>query len=560
MIPANHGSALVTYELDVEGMTCRDCERHVETAVEASGGIEPRADWRRRRVRFAAPPTFDPQPVFAAIRAASGQLHRYEPGQLRRLAPVQLDDESPDADADLVIIGGGSAAFAAAIEAHQLGARVIMIERGTLGGTCVNIGCVPSKFLLRAAEVAHLAATRRYRGIRSQLEAIDLAAHVAQKQDLIAALRREKYEELVDYYGWELLHGTARFVDPQTIAVGDRLIRARAFLIATGASPALPPLPGLAETPFLTSTSALDLERVPTSLLVLGAGYVALELGQAFQRLGSRVTLVQRRARLLPEIEPKLAEQLQQALAAEGIRFRLGALPQRVERVPGGVRLIVQTSDGREEALEAETLLVATGRRPNVDDLDLAAAGVELDARGAPRLDPTLRTTNPRIYAAGDVTLGPQFVYVAAAQGRLAARNALLGEQQILRLDAVPAVIFTQPQLASVGLTRADAEARGHRAVTGFAPASVIARERVELQPFGGVFLVADAESGRILGVQALASAAGELIEAATLAVHAGLTLADLREHLAPYLTVGEGLRLAALAVEQDPARLSCCA
>ncbi len=246
MTPANHGSALVTYELDVEGMTCRDCEQHGETAVEASGGIEPQADWRRRRVRFAAPPTFDPQPVFAAIRAASGQLHRYEPGQLRRLAPVQLDDESPDADADLVIIGGGSAAFAAAIEAHQLGARVIMIERGTLGGTCVNIGCLPSKFLLRAAEVAHLAATRRYRGIRSQLEAVDLAAHVAQKQDLIAAVRREKYEELVDYYGWELLHGTARFVDPQTIAVGNRLIRARAFLIATGASPALPPLPGLA--------------------------------------------------------------------------------------------------------------------------------------------------------------------------------------------------------------------------------------------------------------------------------------------------------------------------
>ncbi len=434
-----------------------------------------------------------------------------------------------------------------------------MVERGTIGGTCVNVGCVPSKFLLRAAELAHAAHRSPYHGVRLHLESIDLAAHRAQKEELLAALRREKYEELIDFYGWELVRGEAHFVDPATIEVDGQRIRGRAYLIATGARPALPTLPGLADIPYLTSTTALELERLPASLLVLGAGYVALELGQAFQRLGSAVLLLQRRPLLLPQAEPDLTSELRRALEAEGMIFQLGVQPLRVERANGQVRLLV-LDGGRECWLAAEALLVATGRQPNTETLALDRGGIAVDPRGAPVIDATLRTTNPRVFAAGDVTLHPQFVYVAAAEGRLAARNALLGEQQAIDLSAVPWVIFSDPQFAAVGLSRAEAERAGYATVSGFVPAPAIARERVNRQPFGGVVLIADGETERVLGVQAVASAAGELIEAATLAVANRLTVSALRDHFAPYLTSAEGLRLAALAVQRDVTRLSCCA
>lgn len=355
------------------------------------------------------------------------------------------------------------------------------------------------------------------------------------------------------------MRGTARFLDPETVAVGQRRIRPRAVLLATGARPAVPAIPGLTDVPYLTSTTALELEQVPASLVILGAGYVALELGQAFQRLGTTVTVLQRRPRLLPDLDERLATGLHQRLAAEGMCFLLGTTVQRVERTDGGVRVVALRA-GQEEVVEAEALLVATGRTPNTESLNLAAAGIATDERGAPLIEPTLRTTNPRVYAAGDVTLLPQFVYVAAAAGRLAARNALLAEERPLDLRAVPAVVFTDPQVATVGLSVAEAEAEGFSVVTGFAPAAAIARERVNLQDAGGVLVVADAATDRLLGAQAVASAAGELIDAATLAVASRLTLSDLREHLAPYLTSAEGLRLAALAVTQDVRHLSCCA
>jgi len=548
--------------LAVAGMTCRDCERRVEQALAQAGAIHPQADWQRRLVTFFIEPGADLERFRAAVRAAGSPSHQYVPGDVTvspGSRPRAAAGSSESFDTDLLIIGGGSAGFAAAIEARQLGARVTMVEQGILGGTCVNIGCVPSKFFLRAAEVAHLAATAPYQGIRTHLDGIDLPALRSQQRSLIAALRQEKYEELVDFYGWELLRGTARFLDPETVAVGERRIRPRTVLLATGARPAIPPIPGLADVPYLTSTTALELEQVPGSLIILGAGYVALELGQAFLRLGTAVTLLQRRPRLLPDLDERLATSLQERLAAEGMRFALGTTVQRVERTAGGVRVVALRA-GREEIVEAEALLVATGRTPNTESLDLAVAGIATDERGAPLVDSTLRTTNPRVYAAGDVTRLPQFVYVAAAAGRLAARNALLGEERTLNLRAVPAVVFTDPQVATVGFSVAEAAAEGFSVVTGFAPAAAIARERVNLQDAGGVLVVADAETDRLLGVQAVASAAGELIDAATLAVASRLTLTDLREHLAPYLTSAEGLRLAALAVTQDVSHLSCCA
>ena len=459
---------------------------------------------------------------------------------------------------DLAILGSGAAGFAAAIAGRQRGARVVMVERGRLGGTCVNIGCIPSKSLLRGAEIYHAAGHHPFRGIETHASRVDLGDAVAQKNDLVSDLRQAKYGDLIDEYGWELLEGEARFTGPDSVQVGDESIRAGAFVIATGARPAIPPIPGLAESGYLTSTEALDLDAPPRSLVVLGAGSIGLELGQLFRRLGSDVTRWQRGARLLPAHEPEVADAVAAMLVREGIRALPGTHALRVERDGQRRRLHVERNGAR-EVLKADQILVAAGRAPNVDALALAAAGVEVDQRGAVVVDAHLRTSNPRIFAAGDVTLGPQYVYVAAYQGGLATANAL-GDQRPCDLTALPEVIFTDPQVATVGLTAAQAQADGRRPRTVVLPIDAIPRAQVNHESVGVVKLVADAASGRILGAHVVGSAAGDVIYAGTLAIRHGLTIADLTESFAPYLTMAEGLKLAALAYDRDVSKLSCCA
>jgi mercuric reductase len=460
---------------------------------------------------------------------------------------------------DLVVIGSGAAAFAAAIRARELGARVVMVERGTVGGTCVNIGCVPSKTLLRGAETFYYASHQPFEGVQTTAVSADYGAMVAQKDRLVTTMRQEKYANLIGEYDWELVQGEARFLDPSTIAVGERQITADAFLIATGARPAVPPIPGLADAGYLTSTSAMELDRLPSSLIVIGAGYIALELGQVFRHLGSEVTLLQRGSRLLVEYEPEVAGAVEAMLQRLGTRALTGSHVQRVERSYDAYRLLIQRN-GREETLDAEQILVATGRQPNVEVLDLAVAGVELDEHGAPKVSATLRTTNPRIFAAGDVTLAPQFVYVAAHEGRLAAENALNGATRPVDLGAVPSVIFTDPQIAAVGLSRAEAEARGFDVRSVVLPIDAVPRALVNDETEGVFTLVADATTDQLLGVQIVANNAGDVIYAATLAVKHHLTIRDLTESFAPYLTMAEGLKLGALAFERDVSKLSCCA
>ncbi len=540
----------------IEGMTCAHCEARVEQALERAGARDVRASFRDGEATFTRPAGVAREALRAAVRASGYQAGQVEP--LRR-TPTGLLVAPDGHDYDLAIVGSGSAAFAAAIKARELGARVVMVERGTVGGTCVNIGCVPSKLLLRAAETFYQAGHHPYAGIDTRAVAVDVAATVAQKDRLTAELRREKYTDLIGDYGWELIEGEARFLDEATLAVGSRVIRARAFLVATGARPAVPPIPGLAEAGYLTSTTAMELDHLPASVAVVGAGYIALELGQVFRHLGSEVTLMQRGSRLLPEYEPEVSEAAGRMLDRLGTRVLTETRVRRVERTARGRRLIVERG-GREEAIEAEAILVATGRTPNVEALDLAAGGVEVDERGAPVVDAQLRTTNARVYAAGDVTLGPQFVYVAAYEGKLAAENALAGAGKALDLTAVPSVIFTEPQVAAVGLTRAQAEAAGYETRSVTLPIEAVARARVNFETEGVVSLVADATSGRLLGAQIVASNAGEVIYAATLAVKYGLTVEDLQESFAPYLTMAEGLKLGAIAFERDVAKLSCCA
>lgn len=457
---------------------------------------------------------------------------------------------------DFVVLGSGSAAFAAAIRASEHGARVALVERGTIGGTCINVGCVPSKALIRAAELQHLAETTSIPGLRIHADAPDLAQLAAWNGELVARLRQEKYVELLDAYGFTLIRGEARFVSPDAVAVDGTLVVADRFLIATGASAALPELPGLAESGFLTNETIFELNEIPSRLIVLGGGPEGVEFGQAFARLGSEVTIVQRNRRLLPAEDEDVSAALEAVLRDEGLTVLTETVPARLER--RGAEVIVHTAGGGE--ISGDRLLVAAGRRPNTGDLDLGAAEIVTDGRGGVVVDEHLQTSNPRAFAAGDVTSSPQYVYVAAYHGALAADNAHNGGSRSVDLAALPRVTFTSPQVAAVGLTEAEARAEGAQVKTSLLPIEAVPRAIVNGERGGLIKLVADAETDRLLGVHVLAENAGDVIQAGVLAVKLGLTVRDLVETFHPYLTTVEGLKLAAQTFDRDVATLSCCA
>jgi len=460
----------------------------------------------------------------------------------------------------VAVIGSGGAAMAAALKAVERGARVTLIERGTLGGTCVNVGCVPSKIMIRAAHVAHLRRQSPFDdGIAATRPAIRRERLLAQQQARVDALRQAKYERVLESHpAVTVLRGEARFRDGHHLVVrmtdgGEREIAFDRCLVATGASPAVPPIPGLKGTPYWTSTEALASDTIPPRLAVIGSSVVAVELAQAFARLGSAVTILARR-RLLFHEDPAIGEVLTAVFRAEGIDVREYTQATRVAHASG--EFVVGTEQGE---VRADELLVATGRAPNTRALNLEAAGVAVDARGAIVVDRAMRTSSPDIYAAGDCTDQPQFVYVAAAAGSRAAVN-MTGGEAALDLTAMPAVVFTDPQVATVGLSESEARREGIETESRLLQLANVPRALVNFDTRGFIKLVTEAGSRRLIGVQAVAPEAGELIQAAALAIRARMTVQELADQLFPYLTMVEGLKLAAQTFDKDVAQLSCCA
>jgi mercuric reductase len=464
-----------------------------------------------------------------------------------------------EAQPDLVVIGAGSAGFSAAIHASELGARVALIGHGTIGGTCVNIGCVPSKTLIRAAEaLRHAQVAHRFAGITATARLTDWPALVAQKDQLVVALRQAKYQALLpEYQTIRYIEGQARFTDAGIEAAGS-VFPADRVVIATGASPALPAIPGLEDVPCLTSTSALSLGRLPDSLLVIGGGVIGCELGQMFARFGVAVTIVCR-SRLLPEMEPEISGALTAYLRDEGLTILDGLRYERIHRTGTGIALDVIDGDGKDRVL-AEQVLIATGRSPNTQELGLDAAGIALDTHGAIATDGHLATSRAGIYAAGDITGRDQYVYMAAYGAKLAAGNALNGNSRRYDARAMPEVVFTDPQVAKVGLTEAEARRQGYAVRTVRLDLDKVPRALAARNTSGLIKLVAEAETERLLGAQILAPEGGDSIQTAVLAIKHQLTVPDLAETLFPYLTTVEGLKLAALGFEKDVAKLSCCA
>ena len=613
----------MTLDYALGGMTCLDCAKHITTALErVPGVVAAHVDYRAGRGRIDLKPGVAPSPALerALITAVERAGYRAEPlvpaaathvaapgagrsgtpsfaseapasmgrsptdGRLTDQAASGAEPAAGSVDFDVLIVGTGGAGVAAAIQASGMGATVAIVESGTLGGTCVNVGCIPSKSLVEAAAHVH-AARRGFPGVAPCAPAVDWREIVRQKDALVGDLREAKYADvLASYPGVARLKGHARL-----LASADGLVRvrvsdgdqatvhlARKVIIATGSTPDMPPLPGIDTVDALDSTSAMAMEALPASMIVLGGGPVGVELGQVFARFGVKVVIVQRGAHLLSGEDAEIAAVLREALEAEDIEVHTGTAAMRVERGPDGV--VVHVRQGSIEGeIRAERLLIATGRRPTTAELGLEDIGVTLSPTGYVQTDATLRTTNPNVYAAGDVTGGPAYVYVAAAAGRVAAENALKSlrsstgsngtsagtpsdEPREFDLTVVPNVTFSAPQVGSVGLTEAAARAAGHHVDVSVLEMQHVPRALVSYDRRGLVKLVSETSSGRILGVHAVAPNAGEMMGEATLAVRFGLTVRDLSGTLHPYLTWVESLKLAAQGGSAGVQKLSCCA
>ena len=478
---------------------------------------------------------------------------------------------------DLVILGSGSTAFAAALHAAELSKSVVMIESRTVGGTCANRGCLPSKNLIEAARLVYDAAHPRYPGLSPVRMPVNWAELIAQKDELIEEYRAHKYEGLLDNPDhMQIVRGQARLISDHEVEVqsgGDvRCLAGEQILIATGSAPYIPDVPGLADVPYLTSDllSAADdpwgsgLREQPRSLLILGGGYIALELGQMFARFGTEVTLATPGKSILSGYEPEIVEALTRILEEEGLHIASGAQAQGVERSQEGIALSVQWH-GRRRTFTAEKLLIAAGRRPNTRGIGLERAGVEVDKAGVVRVDRTLRTHIPHIWAAGDVIgreTGSQMATpVGAHDGKIAAHNALSGEPlREVNHSTIPRAIFTDPQVAVVGMTDEEANAAGIACECNTIPLSVVPRAGAIRDTRGVIKMVIERPPRRVVGVSMLGVNAGEVIHEAAIALRFGATTDDFIDLVHVYPMMAEALKLVAISFTKDVNRLSCCA
>ncbi|GAB4348670.1 MAG: mercury(II) reductase [Immundisolibacter sp.] len=545
----------------IDGMTCDSCAAHVEAALANLPGVRAaRVSYPEGRGVVEAESGVSAEMLSATVSALGYRAVHANAAQRPMTGGGSKANQDGESRLHIVVIGSGGAAMAAALKAVERGSRVTLIERGTIGGTCVNVGCVPSKIMISAAHIAHLRRESPFDGgIAATAPQINRGKLLAQQQGRVDELRHAKYENILEgNTAITVLHGEARFEDSHSVTVrlsagGEHTVTFDRCLIATGARAAVPPIPGLEETPFWTSTEALVSDSIPERLAVIGSSVVAVELAQAFARLGSRVTILARSTLFFRE-DPAIGEAVTAAFRAEGIEVREHTQASQVAHANG--EFVLTTPNGE---LRANRVLVATGRTPNTRRLNLEAVGVDVNKQGAIIVDTGMRTSAADIYAAGDCTDQPQFVYVAAAAGTRAAIN-MTGGVAALDLTAMPAVVFTDPQVATVGYGEAEAHVEGIETDSRLLTLENVPRALANFDTRGFIKLVVKASSGRLIGVQMVAPEAGELIQTAILAIRNRMTVQELADQLFPYLTMVEGLKLAAQTFSKDVKQLSCCA
>ncbi|SHF37890.1 mercuric reductase [Fodinibius roseus] len=542
-----------TLQLSISGMTCEGCAETIASQFKGKEGVlDKTVSYPGEKAKI----TYDPEKVtkkeiIDTINATghyqvTGETGAYEGGKNQY---------------SLVIIGGGSTAFAAAIKASELGGTALIINKGLpTGGTCVNVGCVPSKTLIRTAEAHYRAKNPGFEGIETQSRITDFKKIIDQKRSLVADLRQQKYIDVIkDDPNITLLEGRGKIIGEHTVEVDGETCHADNILIATGATTFVPDVPGLKEAGYLTNESAYELEELPETLIVFGGGYIALENAQMFARLGSKVTIVQRSAHVLSDQPEELAQGLVGYLEDEGITVLTNTDIQQV--FPAGDEKIVKlTVDGEETTLRATHLLVTTGRQGNTKNLGLEQVGIDTAGRGYLPVDETMRTSVPNIFAAGDVTGKYQFVYTAAYEGNLAAENALRGSSRKADYSVLPWVIFTDPQVAGIGMDEKQAEEAGIEYDTAKLSLDNVPRSIAARDTRGFIKLIRSRETDQLIGARILAPEGSELLMELALAMRHGVTVKSLISEFHPYLTLSEGIKLAALTFDKDVKKLSCCA
>jgi len=432
---------------------------------------------------------------------------------------------------DLVIIGYGAAGFASLIEANELGIKPVLIGYGPIGGTCVNVGCVPSKRLLHLGEKGG-----------------DFFSSFEDTRQFVRKARKEKYEDVLSYYDVELIEGKAHFISPHEVKVGDKVIEGKKFIIATGSSPFIPEIPGLKDLGYWTNVEALNPDRKISSLVIIGGRAEALEFSQMYRNFGVEVAILQRSKTLIPDWEPEISLEIQRVLEEEGIYVITDVKVKEVKKGESGKLVITNRGD-----IEADEILMATGRKPNVD-LNLSSAGVELNEKGGIKVNDELQTTNPNIYAAGDVIGDKMLEALAGYEGTIAVRNAIKGEHKKIDFLSVPQVIFTRPNLARVGLNSFDGDFDSRTVkMKDIVKAQIIDAEE------GLIKMVVEKGSKRIMGVHVMAENAAEFIGEAALAIKHRMTIDDIIDTVHVFPTVAESLRIVALAFYKDVEKLSCC-
>ncbi|MBW6481266.1 MAG: mercury(II) reductase [Bacteroidales bacterium] len=540
-------------EFKIKGMTCDHCAQTIAKKFSEKDGITNHdISYPSGSGKFEYDPKKINKEEIAVLIDSTGHY---------KVAGEVEQQSNENTTFDLIIIGGGSAAFSAAIKAESLGLSTLMVNGGLdFGGTCVNVGCIPSKNLIRAGETAYHASHSNFDGIKPKGVDIDFAQIIKDKKKLVATLQEKKYMDVVsDFENLTMLKGWAKFKDDKTIVVDGKEYKALKFLIATGATTSVPPIKGLKNVSYLTNETLFDLEEQPKSMIVLGGGYIALEIAQAYHRLGTKVTLLQRSQHVLSALTPDISDELLKHLRNEGMEIQTGLNFKQVSEENDKIKVQVEKS-GEAKLFEAEKIVVATGTKPHTSQLGLENISLELTQNGHIVVNEKMETNLPNIYAAGDVTNTPAFVYTAAFEGRIAVENAFSGAENTADYSSLPWVVFTDPQVAGAGLDEAEAETKGIPYEVSKLELKDVPRAIAANDTRGFIKLIRNAETDKLIGARIVAPDGGELIQQLSMAIKYGITVKDLADSFYPYLTLGEGIKLAAITFGKDVSKLSCCA
>lgn len=546
-----------TLKLNIEGMTCDQCASNIEQLLTKNEGIkEVKASYPQAICECS----FDPgktskEEIIHAIDYTKNYQVKGE---------ISKDGISGDKEFDLIIIGGGSAAFSAAIKAESLGLKTLMVNAGLdFGGTCVNVGCVPSKTLIRAAETAYHAGHSNFEGIRPKGADIDFVQIIKDKKKLVATLQEKKYMDVVkDFQYLTMLSGWAEFKDEKTIIVnGKDEYRGLKFLVATGATTNISDIEGLDKIGYLTNVSLFDLEQQPESLTIMGAGYIGLEIAMAYNRLGTKVRIIEFTDRVLRTQTPDISEALEAQMKSEGIEILPNFRAVKFEKTGTDTIIHCKCPDGSfTRIVEKGKVVVATGTMPNTGKLGLENIGLELTQSGHIAVNEKMETSLQNIFAAGDVANTPAYVYTAAFEGKIVVENAFTGVENRADYSSLPWVVFTDPQVAGAGLDEVQAKAQDIPFEVSKLELKDVPRAIVARDTRGFIKLIRHSETDKLIGARIVAPEGGELIQQLSMAIKYGITAKELADSFYPYLTLSEGIKLAAITFGKDVAKLSCCA